>query len=204
MSKKWFTTIELLIVIILISVLLVTFSGIFQLKNKDNLYWQVCVNNLYGNISDFFFAGLTSKSIFSGSEKIFPSIYYVDFNIPDNEIILKYQNSGTIQNSRVYQLSWNISASYYCMTNSYQIILSWSSTTIKINKWLSQDENLQTLTLSWSASDFTWEVNFMQCGNDNTPCKELWKIEMDTRTQNIKKKICLNINGSWSCQEWDN
>jgi len=204
MNKKWFTIIEILIVIILISVLLVSFSWIFQLKSKSTLYWQVCVNNLYGDISNFFFAGITSKAIYSGSQKIFPSIYYIDFDVPNNQIILKYLNNDTINTNRILELSWNIWVSYYCLTNSYKIILSWSSTTVKINKWLSQDENLQTLTLSWWASNFLGEVDFLLCENNNPSCKDIWKFQIDTRIQNIKKKICLVLNDTWSCQERDN
>jgi len=49
----------------IVSILFVAFRSSFQIKNKDVLYGQACIETLYGQVNNFLHAGLSSKSLFT-------------------------------------------------------------------------------------------------------------------------------------------
>ncbi|MEI6774956.1 MAG: hypothetical protein WCL18_09665 [bacterium] len=55
----------MLIVIMIVSVLFIAFRSSFQIKNKDVLYGQACIETVYGQVNNFLHAGLSSKSLFT-------------------------------------------------------------------------------------------------------------------------------------------
>lgn len=93
--KKGFTMLEVLIVIMIVGILFVAFRSSFQIKNKDVLYGQACIETLYGQINNFVYAGLSSKVIFSGNVKHFPDQYIATFNPNIQNISLNYQENTT-------------------------------------------------------------------------------------------------------------
>jgi prepilin-type N-terminal cleavage/methylation domain-containing protein len=64
-TKKGFSFLELLIVMMIISILFVTFKSSFQIKNKDILYGQACIEHVYGEVNNFVYAAISSKSVYS-------------------------------------------------------------------------------------------------------------------------------------------
>ena len=113
----------MLIVLMIISVLFVAFRSSFQVKNKDVLYGQSCIETIYGEVNNFMHAGLSSKSLFSGTTQIFPDQYIIIFNPAQQLIQLKYeeQGSGYIYSNITLSGNTNIS---YCDSSTYITILT--------------------------------------------------------------------------------
>lgn len=196
MKKKGFSFLEMLIVIMVISILFVAFRSSFQVKNKDVLYGQTCIETLYGQVNNFLHAGLSSKAISSWNIQIFPKQYIISFNIPQQVIVLKYvieQEADTYSN---IPISWDTKD--YCSSNNYTIVMTWNNYTLQISKWSLENLNYSNTSIS------TGRNTFLQCDTSWTWCKEIARFESDIRTLNIKKQICLTFTWAGECLERDN
>lgn len=207
-KKNWYTLIELLLIVIVIWILTATFRNKFEPKNKDILYWETCVNNIYWDISSFVNNALTSKNILSWVERISPEQYYININPQDNSIILKYKkpNDNTDYILKSLHLTWDMPPNYYCQNNLYTMILSWNETNVIINKWLKENSEFKSFNIN-NRNSFYEKIFLKLCPYKNgmidyTKCKEIWLYEVDVSTQNIKRSTCLNTNLSWGCDEW--
>ena len=209
-KKKWFSFLEMLIVVMIVSVLFVAFRWSFQIKNKDILYGQSCIETIYGQVNNFLYAWLSSKWVFSWSSTIFPNEYIINFQPISWLIELKYktgENTSDILYSSI-EITENRNIGY-CSSNSYILQLTWENYEIHINKWLQENAALQFFYLSgknFSGENLTniWVNSFLQCNNQWTWCKTIARFESDTRTVSIKKQICLSFTGANDCLEWDN
>ncbi len=206
-KKHGFTLIEMIIVIVIISVIFIAFRQYFQVQNRDILYGQSCIENIYGQVNNFLYGGLTSKTIFSGNNKNFPSLYTITFDTTSQEISLGYEENGTASNYETISLLTG-NSNNLCTTNGYQILFSGDTYTLMVNKWLKEDQNLKFFFLTGNNSNFTGANTFRQCppsnpGIDST-CKNIGRLETDTRSMEIKKQICLNINTGGVCDQRDN
>lgn len=179
---------------------MVAFRNVFQVKNKDSLYGESCINNLYGNISNYFYSAITSKAIYSGSSPIYPGIYYIEYDIPKNAIRLAYSmTGGNIITGTYLSLTGTVPSNYNCKTNAYTMILSGSSFQIKINKGLNEDTTLRSMILSGAGitdTTFTASVKFLLIYPNSTGYKELGRIDVDTSAQTIKNIHCLTLNNT--------
>ncbi len=201
--KKGFTMLEVLIVIMIVGILFVAFRSSFQIKNKDVLYGQACIETLYGQINNFVYAGLSSKVIFSGNVKHFPDQYIATFNPNIQNISLNYQeNTTTSIYSSIDISGWsNIN---YCRTSTYFMRMNGDNYTLTINKWLAENQNLQSFFITGTSSQSTGGNTFWECNLVGTWCKEMARFETDIRTISIKKYMCLSFSETWDCLEWDN
>lgn len=202
---KWFTILEIIIVIGIISILLVAFRNSFQYAQKDSLYAESCVNKLYGDTNNFIYAAMTSKWIYTSGWIIFPEQYIIKFTTGTNSAIsLEYKasNGSTgIYINNILNGSWLKNS--YCSTAGYTGILSWNRMTVTINKGITQDQNIPTFSISWGNNLFTGGTSFFLCYSGNA-CKELAMFEIDTRIQSIKRKKCLTLlQWLWSCAKRD-
>jgi len=202
-KKSWFSFLEILIVMMIVSILFVAFRSSFQIKNKDVLYGQACIETLYGQVNNFLHAGLSSKSLFTWTTAIFPDQYIITFDPVQQLIELKYeeQGSGYIYSSIEITGNTNIS---YCSSNSYIIVMSWDTYELYVNKWLQENAALQFFYLSWTTSVSTGGNIFLQCDLNLTWCKTIARFESDTRTISLKKQMCLSFTGAGECFERDN
>ena len=200
-KKSWFSFLEMLIVIMIVSVLFLAFRSTFQIKNKDVLYGQACVETVYGQVNNFLHAGLSSKSLFSGTTTFFPDQYIISFNPSSGEIALSYQENGVTSIYSKIELTGNSNV-MYCSSNSYTIQLTWETYELHINKWLQENAALQFFYLSGTDSISTWWSEFLQC-TLWTGCKIMARFESDTRTISLRKQICLSFSGN-DCFERDN
>lgn len=189
---------------VVIWVLMLAFKGIFQINNKDALYGEACVNNLYGDVNNYLYSAITSKAITSGDTKIYPNIYYIEFDTTTNAIYMGYTtgdaSSPIIMNT--YIPLTGAPQNYNCTSNGYNMRLSGEHLQIKINKWLIEDANWKSMSLSWIGignDTFTSDVKLLLTYPWGTWYKELGRFEIDIRTQSIKKKLCLLINNTWDC-----
>jgi len=201
-QKRAFSFLEMLIVIMIISILFVAFRGSFQVKNKDVLYGQACIETLYGQVNNFLHAGLSSKSVFSWNTAIFPDQYIAKF-IPDQQkILLTYEINEL---PYPYQeLLVTGSTTTYCKSNSYEIFMTWTTYEVHINKWLQENQALQSFYITGGTSVSTGETTFIQCTSQWSGCKTMARFETDTRTISLKKYMCLSFTETGECIQWDN
>ncbi len=192
-NKKGFTLLELVIVIIIISILMVSLKSSFQIKNKDILYGQACIENIYGQVNNFMHAWISSKSLYTTTGgKIFPDQYIFNFSTLGQKITLLYNSGGVVQTYKTISLSGNSNIAY-CSSEKYMIKLSGDSYTWYINKGL-EEINMQMFYLTGSKFMYTWETKFIQCDKDGTWCIYIGRFESDTRTISIRKQICLDFS----------
>ena len=209
-KKDWYTLIELLLIVIVMWTLTATFRSKFEPGNKDTLYWETCVNNIYWDISSFINNALTSKNILSWVERVSPEKYYININPQKNTIILKYNkpNDNTDYILKELNLTWEMPLNYYCQNNLYTMILSWNETNVTINKWMKENSELKGFNIN-NRNSFYEKIFLKKCPYKNNSndldyekCKDLWLYEINVATQNIKRSTCLDINLSWGCDGW--
>ena len=119
-KRKAFSFIEMLIVLLIIGVLFMAFRSSFQIKNKDILYSQACIETVYGQINNFINAGLSSKSLSTGNVPIFPDQYIINFDPALQTIQLKYKLGHTYYIYSNITFTGNFTV-MYCSSNSYII-----------------------------------------------------------------------------------
>ncbi|MFA6255604.1 MAG: type II secretion system protein [Candidatus Absconditabacterales bacterium] len=200
-KKSGFSFLEILVVMMIVSILFVVFRGSFQIKNKDIAYGQACIETLYGQVNNFLHAGLSSKSLFSGTTAIFPDQYIISFNPAQQLIQLKYIEQGSEYIYSSIPVTGN--SNNYCIGNSYTIQLTGETYELHINKGLQENAALQFFYLTGTSSVSTGGNEFLQCDAQGTGCKIMARFESDTRTISLKKQMCLTFSGA-DCSEWDN
>lgn len=201
-KKKWFTFLEVLIVMMIVSILFVTLRSSFQIKNKEVFYEQACVESIYGQINNFLYGAISSKSVNSWWTQIFPDVYNIHFDTSNQNISLQYKTTG---NPYYTYNKINISGQnnmQYCNNNNSTLVLSWDSYEITINKWL--QENNTTKAFYLSGTSITGNNIFRWCDNNWEDCKEIAHFITDTRTITIQKQMCLYFDTTGDCLEWDN
>ena len=195
--------IELILVILILSILFLSFKNLFQIKNRDVIYGQTCVENLYGEINNFVKWAIRSQTISSGTTTIYPDQYLIYMMPSQNTIKLKYITSGTIHTYQTYQFTGNIPNQRYCQTSNYNILLSGTDSVLSIMKGLWTNAQHQSFRLS-TPNQFTLTTDVILYNNGATIGKNIAQFLIDTRTQALQKRICLNINSTWGyCDEWD-
>lgn len=201
-KKRGFSFLEMLIVIMIVGILFVVFKTSFQVKNKDVLYGQACIETIYGEINNFLHAAISSKSINSWGTQIFPDTYIISFIPAEQSIKLWYQspwNSYSIYST----ISITGHTSNYCSDNDYLIVLTGDTYEVHISKWLQATQERSFFYLSW-VSTSTGANIFLQYETSGTWCRTMARFESDTRIINIKKQMCLSFTGAVDCLEWDN
>lgn len=205
MRKKWFTLLELIMVIGIIFILILTFKDIFSNTNRDYLYTETCINKVYWEINNFVYSAMTSRGLYIGSTTgtIYPLQYTISI-IPNNEIHLRYkdQNNSTWTYKK-YDLSTGELIQSFCKSTKYTTKLSGSAFSVTINKASLQDQNFPTFTINDGQEIFSKSIEMDLCYTW-VWCKEIANFAADVRTQSIKKKKCVLINeqGS-SCLQRD-
>lgn len=200
-KKKWFTLIEMVIVVTVISILIFIMKPFFQNNKKDYLYIESCINKVYGDMNNFMYASATSKWLYSWTTRLFPSQYIIKVK-NSNTIALEYKQTtwqtGTYLTD---MLTWM--RQYYCWSNTYTSKFSGDFFTLTIDKSKSSTNgNTQWYSLTWTKAAFTGSIWMYLCYG--TKCNEVAQIEIDTRIQMLKKRKCLYVNEAlWVCQTRD-
>jgi prepilin-type N-terminal cleavage/methylation domain-containing protein len=201
-SLKGFTLIELIMVIMIIGILFMAFRSYFEIKDRNSLYGQACIETIYGQLNNFLHAGLSSKSIYNWTTTVYPDKYIIRFQPLDQLIELRYI-SGTNEEiySSIVVTGNNLN---YCSSNSYIMKITWDTYDLWINKGLKENDAMQFFYISGGTNIVsTWANSFLLCNTDWNRCKTMARFESDTRTISLKKQICLNFSGN-DCIEWDN
>lgn len=199
--KRWFTLVEMLIVIMIMGILFVAFKSSFQIKNKDTLYGQVCMERIYENIHEFLTAWLQSKAINRNEKRIFPDRYILQFDVAEQVI-----NLATVEWSDIvpYQaISLRNTNDEYCENQRYYIQMTGDSYRVHINKGLQENNNNQIFYISDIDSLYQGENTFVQCDKGGWICTEIARIQTDTRIMGIDKYVCLSNSTAGQCEERD-
>ncbi len=192
MRKKWFTIFELIIVIWIISILITALNRFSYDNKRDYLYAETCINKVYWDINNFIYSAITSKWIYTGNSVIFPENYFININPQKNEIYLHYKTATSTWTFMRYNLSGSDLKKSYCFNNDYQVFLSWENIEISIKKSTVEDSILPTFIIKDKPEQFTWIIKTLICYTNN--CKEIANLLIDTRTESITKRKCVQIN----------
>ena len=213
MLKKWFTIIELLVVVIIIWMLMRSFWGLFTNNNKDKLYYYTCSEKLYWEFNKFITDALTQKSVYSWwiNDFISPSHYIINADENQQKVVFYY--SWAWVKKTFYLTGSGEDGNNYCWTKIYFTKLDISNSNslwIKFNPWLidwySKTDawfGIYTWTDFNSLWAFTWEIILSYC--TKLQCIQRNKIIFDRRSMNINFIDCLKRHENWSnldCSQW--
>lgn len=182
------------------------FRSYFEIRDRNWLYGQACIETIYGELNNFLHAGLSSKSIYDWTKTVYPDKYIIRFQPLYQLIELKYISGGNEETySSIVVTGNNLN---YCTSNSYIIKITWDTYDLWINKGLKENDAMQFFYLSGKDADGkdflnVWKNSFLLCNTDWNRCKTMARFESDTRTISLKKQICLSFSGN-DCIEWDN
>ena len=80
---------------------------------------------------------------------------------------------GVIHTGKVLSLTGTVPINYNCSTNAYTMILTGGDIELRINKGLTEDSSLRSMTLSGGANLFTGAITFLLTYPNSTGTKEL-------------------------------
>ena len=227
-NNKWFSLIEIVFVLLILSILFVAFQNFFAFDDRDYIRSQWCVNTVYWQIKNFFDNASTGKWLYTWDQMYYPDKYLMSFSWePENEINFKFLSGFDFTHDDVddldflhyktISLDWDSGISqHYCYDNSagYHINLTWSlinddTEYIRVNKmlhWTVDDPPFQ-ITSQWSEIDrddftnLTWDIKFIFEQWDFE--RVISRIEFDRRVNKIYHNRCVYRWEDYStCQDW--
>ena len=180
-----------------------------------NIEAESCANTFLWNINNFLFYTLTSKTLKSDWNEVSPNYYTIQLSWWNsnwnpcnksnfdgsthrfcNEIVLWYL-TGNESDPTQYQ-TYTIGNT--CQQNRSRLWFYRSGNQsikyIKMNKWFSpltlQDTNVFFIkTISENNKLLYWDIIILRCYDNNCDSRrELWKREVDARTQTISYVKC--------------
>ena len=224
MIKKWFTLLELVLVISIIAVIFLISKSLFVNPNQDLISSEICINTINGDLSTFFYEGITGKDQIDKITKI--SISPIKYLIGIDSVNFQSRISLTAkgETGQVVNVFWyDIKDINNCQTNKYKVIFSWTSfqpnsqIIITLNKNLSNENGGPGMTIcSWtwagciSGALYTATINYLVCpyiawALSMAKCKHTSSIKFETATQSIKTNKCLDVSyNDNTCKKWSN
>lgn len=231
MIKKWFTLLELILVISIIAIIFLISRSLFVNPNQDFISSEICINTINGKLSTFFYEGITGKDQIDN-----------DSNQTDNDSIvtispIKYMISiesenfknriwltAIDQNGEIINIYWyDIKDISNCETSKYKVILtgtvfqSNSQILITLNKNLSSENGGPGMTIcSWTWAGcisrplYAATIDYLVCPKVGwTPsiekCKHTLSTKFETATQSLKINKCLDVSYvDATCKKWSN
>lgn len=207
--KKFFTLIELLIVVAILWAILYSMSWLFKKDNRTEVFWNTCANIVVNNSLSFFTNATLWKWFYSWTNIVYPDYYLINYSTWNNNLRLYFTwiSLTWVLFSWEYKsfvLSWTYEdIRNRCFNNDkYRMIVSWSNLTLRVSRLLQWDVNNSNFIINWNESVLTWETYLYLC-EKNIPCKPIMKINIDKRTQKINNWYCTKRGADWSiCQSW--
>ena len=224
--KKWFSLIELLLVIIIILILFWASQNLFQTPNKYLIDSEACINRLNGHMTQFFYQGVTGKDKTINGTTYEPNTYNIQINqFTGATTIGLYISTGGntyISDNEIF-ISSTWSNILWCNTNIYTVIMSWqdiqssgNNISIILNKNLNNGlgsagmricKDYDILIPMLCNQTFSTKIDFLVCKKnagsnivDMSSCKHTYSSRFDTATQSIKSNRCLNILYDQPCR----
>jgi len=166
----WFTLIEMMIVMLIITILFLVLRTQFQSPNIYTSQAESCLQNIYGLSQSMIYAGLTQRWLQTETETIFPSEYHIYFDPTQQKIRITYDE--LVEEEILLQTS----NSRWCYDNNYQVQLTGANT------------HIYTQHTNMIANTFTGEIQFVFCRQGD--CEPLGTIQYDTRVQQLYLYLC--------------
>jgi hypothetical protein len=224
--RKWFSLMELLLVIVIILILFLASKSLFQTPNKYLIDSESCINRVQWNISQFFYQGISGKDKTINGITYQPDTYAIQIKKDTwyNEIWLYISTWANYLLDSKMTITQTGSTIPWCNTNLYNVILSWSqlssnnnNITILINKNLNNTlweagmricQNYDINIPNTCTSAFSSKIYFLVCKKtsstntiDMSTCKHTYSSRFDTATQSVKTNRCLNILYDQPCRK---
>jgi len=210
--KKWFTLMEIVLVLIIIWLISAAIWKMFSFKNTYRFKYDTCYIRTISDIDNFFEKALLQRQVRTWDVYTWVNNYNVIFNTDKQYMALVYSWVWTWKLIN-YVGSWidNLNQCYY---SPYHTYISWNNMKVVIQWWLSLSQNWnsskQAMALyTWNNSTpwkigSTWEILFYRCDSPWTwDCYEKNKIIVDTKTYLIKNYFCKKLNlNTWKCEIW--
>ncbi len=177
-NPKGFSLMELVLVIIIMTVLVSMSKNLFQTPNKYILESEVCINNINGKISQFFYQGITGKNKTISGTTYEPTQY-----------VISMSRDITGNSSKLDLDIFTGSAFHYRDTSVY---INPTSTTSKSNiLWC--DTSVYTVVLSGA------DINTIDTGN----IAVLLTKNLNNADGSAGMSICKNydLNNTASCNK---
>lgn len=189
---KWFSLIEIIIVMAIILWFLAIFQNIFKPKNIQVYYWQKCVNDLYAFINTFNIAWLSSKWFDIWWNMIYPIAYKTEIISNQNKVINYIDTWAGYFELQIANLSGVNSPNDLCYINQmYRVELTWENITIESIKWSANNQ----FNISWWI--YSWHIDLLLYQNWWS-YTHIWQYTIDKRSQTIIKRICLSLVFNWT------
>ncbi len=198
LTLMWFTTFELVIVLMIMAIIFTMLQWLFKPQNSDQIYGEVCVNTLYGEISKQVTNALTAKSFVVSNQKITPSVYTIQIDQTGNLIQLGYQSGASTVVVKSMVL-WTATGVRYCIGPDYQVSLTGGGSIFSLSK------NFQSTASQpgfGRSKGLTGEVLVQLCNRDRAICRDFYKLSVDTRVQQIRLVGCVQRSSPARCQIW--
>jgi len=193
----------------LLGILILAFKQIFNPKNQDDLYAQSCINILDWEINNFINSAMTNKQLYYQEEKQQASQYFITIQEATWDIILSF-NTGLNQTKNIYKnykLDGAETTKIHCNTSKYKVQMDGINTReIAINWGFENKNSIPFFIKKEENRMLTWQTIFTICNIEGNYCKEIAKIEYDSRSKSISKKLCLSRENTTPtlCQQRDN
>lgn len=190
---KWFTLIEMLLVIVVLWVLISMSRYLFVASDNNKYYAETCANNIYSTLKNHQYKALVGKKLNTWSWTLTPQSYNMQIDAENNTIALQYNTWSSIATYNTINLN-DAHSSRLCKNQSYQVILSgddFSTLNIAFAKnlsspWITMQKDQDTA--------YTGTITIIQQETNINTSKEVAQIRIDTRNQNITRHICFIVD----------
>lgn len=189
--KKWFTLIEILLVLSILTIIFFMSRWLFNNPNQNVINSEICINEIAGQVEQFFYNAVTGREFEQWT--IVPTTYTIHFNGEKNSLwngvnLYVNWNSWANTNSELPISGWlyNVFENFWwrtrssnnankCNNNKFFVVFSWTnantafSSTININKnFTSTNGNIGWISIrqcAWSTCTnvFQQTIDFLIC-----------------------------------------
>ena len=216
MIKKWFTLLELVLVISVIATIFAMSQALFVNPNQDLVSSEICINTINGQFSKFFYEGVTGKDQLNKATNTFISPVQYKILVDNEDFQTRIAFSVVGENGQTTEIFWNdIKVISNCQTSRYAVVLSGAilqnndMLSVTINKNLSNKNGGAGMTICSLNSTPTWlittcwifaaTIDYLVCPNNGTAlsmdkCKHTSSVKFETTTQSLKINKCLDVS----------
>ena len=210
--KKWFTLIEMLLVLGVIVIMAVIWMRYMSTLQADRAYSESCINVFYADLSDWVYYATTSRVL---SWNVIPKKYTLkmvnswfelryDMSWANNVEYLKRQLNDYAYCSQKTRFETDIKFDFDSIEMLPSLMPEWSTNWFIIYKW---GKNCKEVT---SGKCATWAISMNIIWKSKTwvitSKHEFGQILFDARTWMIKKRLCTKYKDDTSyaeCKEWN-
>ena len=185
--KKWFTLIEILLVLSILTIVFFMSRSLFNNPNQNVINSEICINEIAGQVEQFFYNAVTGREF----EKwvITPTIYSIQFNGEKNALwngvsLYVNWNSWSNSNSELPTTGWlyNVFEKFWwrtlssknsekCNNSKFFVVFSGVSADNSFGSTITINKNL-----AWTNDNIGW-ISIRQC--EWLSCRNVFQQTID-------------------------